>query len=129
MRLEDSRQHQQPRDDSPVLQNYFDDQAAKTVYAKTVAAMGDLKQSTASTARKQMMSVLRKEGLYKKCSAKKFEKFKMWLECPGGGEVRSSGEIISEVNRFLHFSEPVKVVWEKLHDTKLFNRYLIQRKF
>lgn len=108
-----------------LLNDYIEHQSVMNMDAKTKAALKDKSKSKAPSTRKQMLGILQSEGLYRKFPSEKFDKFNEWLQSPSGGELQCTKEIVSEVNRFLHFCCPKTIKWKSLFDTKLFNNYLI----
>ena len=91
--------------------------------SKTAAALTVTYE--APSTRKQLFTILKGKGLYKKFPTEKFHKFDKWLKSPSGGQLKCTEEIVSEINRYLQFSCPQKIKWRKLLDTKCFNNYLI----
>lgn len=108
-----------------LLTSYMAHQSCQNLDQKTFDALKDSSTHKAPSTRKQMFSVLKSKGLYQKFPAQKFKKFNDWLSTPSAGELQCTEEIVSEVNRYLHFSCPEEVNWRKLFDTKCFNNYLI----
>ncbi|XP_028418405.1 uncharacterized protein LOC114543745 [Dendronephthya gigantea] len=114
------------RQEDELLGNYLQHQASMQINAMTVSALRE--KQNAPSRRKQMFEILRGKGLYKKFAMSKFKTFTSWLKSPSGGQLACPDEISSEVSRFLYFSFPSKLKWNRLLDAKAFNNYLITTK-
>ena len=63
--------------------------------SKTVAAL--MTTYEVASTRKQLFTILKEKGLYKKFPTEKFlHKFDKWLKSPSGGELKCTEEIVSE---------------------------------